>query len=297
MPDPSDNPNLACMHGKVCMVTGATSGIGRETARELARLGATVVVVGRNPDKIVTTVNEIKLETGNTSVHSLLGDLSSLQEVRRLAQEFKDRHQRLHVLVNNAGSIFLSRRKSVDDIEMTFALNHLSYFLLTILLLDVLKSTAPARIINVSSNAHENTVIEFDDLMCQRRYRFGTKAYRMSKLANLLFTYELARRLEGTGLTVNGLHPGLVATNLLSNNGFTGRLITFFLRFRGMTPQEGSRTSVYLATSPDVEGVTGGYYIDHEAVPSSNASYNRDMAARLWQVSLEMTGLSDSDVP
>jgi len=284
------------LQGKVALVTGATSGIGRETARELARQGASVVVVGRSPDRIVATVNEIKLETGNSSIHSLRGDLSSQREVRRLAQEFKDRHRSLHVLVNNAGSIFLSRRQSADDIEMTFALNHLSYFLLTILLLDVLKSTAPARIINVSSNAHENTVMEFDDLMCQRRYRFGTKAYRMSKLANLLFTYELGRRLEGTGLTVNGLHPGLVATNLLSNNGFTGRLITFFLRFRGMNPQEGSRTSVYLATSPDVEGVTGGYYIGREAVPSSNASYNREMAARLWQVSLQMTGLSDSDV-
>ena len=285
------------MHGKVCMVTGATSGIGKETARELARQGATVIIVGRSPGKIETAVNEIKLETGNNSVHSLLGDLSSQGEIRRLAREFKVCHQSLHVLVNNAGSIFLSRRQSIDDIEMTFALNHLSYFLFTILLLDVLKSTAQARIINVSSNAHENTVMEFEDLQCHHRYRFGTRAYRMSKLANLLFTYELARRLEGTGLTVNGLHPGLVATNLLSNNGFTGRLITFFLRFRGMTPQEGARTSVYLATSADVEGVTGRYFVDRRAVPSSDASRDRDMAARLWQVSMEMTGLSEGDVP
>jgi len=297
MTEPLDNPGLASMHGKVCMVTGATSGIGRETARELARQGATVVVVGRSPEKIETTVSEIKLETGNNSVHSLLGDLSSQGEVRRLAQEFKARHQRLHVLVNNAGAIFLSRRQSIDNIEMTFALNHLSYFLFTILLLDVIKFTAQARIINVSSNAHENTVMDFEDLQCHRRYRFGTRAYRMSKLANLLFTYELARRLGGTGLTVNGLHPGLVATNLLSNNGFTGRLITFFIRFRGMTPQEGAKTSVYLAASPDTEGVTGSYYVDRRVVTSSNASYDRDMAARLWQVSLEMTGLSDSDSP
>ena len=272
------------MRGKVCIVTGG----------ELARQGATVVVVGRSPEKIETTVNEIKLETGNDSVHSLLGDLSSQGEVLRLAGEFKDQHQSLHVLVNNAGSIFLSRRQSVDDIEMTFALNHLSYFLLTIQLLDVLKSTAPARIINVSSNAHENTVMEFDDLQCQRRYRFGTRAYRRSKLANLLFTYELARRLEGTGLTVNALHPGLVATNLISNNGVIGRLLTFLLRFRGLTPQEGARTSVYLATSPDVEGVTGSYYVDRKAVPSSEASYDRDTAARLWRFSMEMTGMSGS---
>ena len=279
------------------MVTGATSGIGRETARELASQGATVVVVGRSPEKIVTAVNQIKLETGNHSVHSLLGDLSSQGEVRRLAREFKDRYQRLHVLINNAGAIFLSRRQSVDDIELTFALNHLSYFLLTILLLDVLKSTSPARIINVSSDAHENSVMEFDDLKCQRRYLFGARAYRRSKLANLLFTYELARRLEGTGLTVNALHPGLVATNLLSNNGLIGRLLTFLLRFRGMTPQEGARTSVYLATSADVQGVMGRYYVDRRAVPSSEASYDRDTAARLWQVSMEMTGLSGSEVP
>jgi len=297
MTEPLDNPGLASMHGKVSMVTGATSGIGRETARELARQGATVVVVGRSREKIETTVNEIKLETGNNSVHSLLGDLSSQGQVRRLAQEFKDQHQNLHVLVNNAGAIFMSRRQSIDNIEMTFALNHLSYFLFTILLLDVLKSTAQARIINVSSNAHENTVMEFEDLQCHRRYRFGTRAYRMSKLANLLFTYELARRLEGTGLTVNALHPGLVATNLISRNGVIGRILAFLLRFRGMTPQEGAQTSVYLATSTDVEEVTGHYFVDRRAVPSSEASCDRDMAARLWQVSMEMTGLSEGDVP
>ncbi len=285
------------LEGKVALVTGATSGIGRETARELARQRATVVVVGRNSKKIVATVNEIKLETGNNSVYSLLGDLSSQREVRRLAAEFKDQHQSLHVLVNNAGAVFLSRRRSVDDIEMTFALNHLSYFLLTILLLDVLKSTAPARIINVSSDAHKSSVIEFDDLECQRRYLFGARAYRRSKLANLLFTYELARRLEGTGLTVNGLHPGLVATNLISKNGVIGRVLTFLLRFRGMTPKEGAQTSIYLATSADVEGVTGRYFVDRRAVPSSEASCDRDIAARLWQVSMEMTGLPVSDVP
>ena len=285
------------LEGKVALVTGATSGIGRETARELARQGATVVVVGRSPDKIETTVNDIKLETGNNSVHSLIGDLSSQGQVRRLAQEFKDQHQSLHVLVNNAGAIFMSRRKSVDDIELTFALNHLSYFLLTILLLDVLKSTAPARIINVSSAAHQNSILEFDDLQCQRRYLFGARAYRRSKLANLLFTYELAQRLEGTGLTVNALHPGLVATNLISKNGVIGRVLTFLLRFRGITPQAGAQTSVYLATSADVEGVTGRYFVDRRAVPSSDASCDREMAARLWQVSMEMTGLSEGDVP
>jgi len=275
------------------MVTGATSGIGKETARELARLGATVVVAGRSRERATATVEEIRRETGNESVEFMLADLSSQAEVRRLAEEFKERHQRLDVLVNNAGGIFVSRRASTDGIEMTFALNHLSYFLLTSLLLDRLRSSAPTRIVNVSSKAHENTAMDFGDLECRKRYRFGSRAYRLSKLGNVLFTYELARRLEGTGVTVNALHPGLVSTNLFSNNGVLGRAVTFLVRWRGMSPPEGARTCVYLAASPEVEGKTGDYYDDCKAVASSAASRDGMAATRLWEVSAEMTGLAD----
>ena len=190
----------------------------------------------------------------------------------------------------------LSQKQSVDGIEMTFALNHLDYFLLTNLLLDTLKSTAPARIINVSSSAHNGVEINFDDLQNRQRYK-GYQAYGRSKLGNLLFTYELARRLEGTGVTVNALHPGLVATNLLKNNGVFGHLLKFLLGLMGVSAEEGAQTSVYLATSPEVEGVTGQYFINRKAVESSKASYDTTVASRLWEMSAELTGLPVGDAP
>ena len=210
------------MRGKVCLITGATSGIGKAAALELARRGATLALVGRNQWRCERTVREITEKTGNTSVEYFLADLAYQDHVRNLAQEFQSRHQKLDVLLNNAGAIVLTRQRTADGIELTFALNHLGYFLLTCLLLDTLKASAPARIVNVSSDAHQRAILELDDLQCQREYR-GFWAYARSKLANLLFTYELDRRLGGTGVTVNTLHPGLVATNFLSNNGLIGK--------------------------------------------------------------------------
>ena len=278
------------MAGKVCMVTGATAGIGKVTALELAQRGAAVVVVGRSEARCQATVSQIRQKTGNPSVAFLLADLSSQQDVRRLAAEFNSSYSRLDVLVNNAGAIMLSRRESVDGIEMTFALNHLAYFLLTHLLLDKLKSSAPARIVNVSSNSHERAKLDLDDLQTRKRY-WGFGAYARSKLANILFSYELARRLEGTGVTVNVLHPGLVGTNFLANNGALGRILKTLVAIKGMSPERGARTSVYLAASPEVESVTGRYFFREQEAASSDSSHDEDAALRLWHISAELTGL------
>lgn len=280
------------LYGKVCLVTGATSGIGRETALALAYRGADVVIVGRQRKKTRAVVESIKLQTGNQGVYALLCDLSSQSQIRALAEQFHDEFSRLDVLINNAGAVFLSRSESADGIEMTFAVNHLSYFLLTVLLLDVLKASSPARVVNVSSIAHSNSVIEFDDLGCAKHYRFGVTAYCRSKLANLLFTYELSRRLEGSGVTVNALHPGVVATNLLANNGVIGRLGKLFLRFHGISPADGAATSIFLATEEEMAGVTGRYYVDCKPHQSSAASRDVNVAKKLWQVSAELVGVT-----
>jgi NAD(P)-dependent dehydrogenase (short-subunit alcohol dehydrogenase family) len=276
--------------GRICLVTGATSGIGAVTALELARRGDTVLVVGRNPARCAATVAHLRRQTGNPAVEALVADLSSRQDVRRLAREVQDRFPRLDVLLNNAGALFLKRRLSVDGIEMTFALNHLGYFLLTGLLLDRLKASAPARVINVASAAHRRTTMNFDDLQGVRSYR-GFRAYCQSKLANLLFTYELARRLEGTGVTVNALHPGVVATRFGTNN-WLWRLWRPIFRLFSISPARGARTMTYLATSPEVERVTGKYFVKEQVVASSPDSYDRAAALRLWRVSEELTGLT-----
>ncbi len=278
------------MQGKICMVTGATSGIGKVTARALAERGATVVVVGRSAEKSAATVAQIRQQTGNSSVEFMLADLSAQAQVRKLAEEFKKKYSRLHVLVNNAGAIYLSRQSTVDGIELTFALNHLNYFLLTNLLLDTLKASAPSRIINVSSAVHMNATMNFDDLQGQRKYS-GMSAYAQSKLANVLFTYEVARRLQGTGVTVNALHPGMVATNFAANNGPLGRLARPFLNLVSIGEEQGAETMIYLATSPEVEGVTGKYFMNKHEAHSSEESYDEAIARRLWRVSEEMVGL------
>lgn len=279
------------MSGKVCLITGATSGIGLVAARELAGQGAQVILVGRNPDRCESAVEEIRSQTGNQKVESLLADLSSQEQVRDVARQFRERHQRLDVLVSNAGALWMRRQETVDGLEMTFALNHLAYFLLTNLLLDRLTASAPARIINVSSGAHRRAVLDFDDLIGQRRYS-GWKAYCRSKLANLLFTYELARRLEGTGVTANALHPGFVATNFAAHTGWKGSLIYLMARLFAISPEKGARTIVYLASSPEVTSVNGRYFVREQAVPSSPASYDEAAARRLWEVSAVMTGMS-----
>ena len=278
------------MLGKVCIVTGGASGIGAVTTRALAQRGATVVLVDRDPERGAATAEQIGQQEGNPAVAFMLADLSAQEEVRRLAHQFKSRYQRLDVLVNNAGAIFPRRQESVDGIEMTFALNYLGYFLLTNLLLDTLKASAPARIINVSSRSHARARIDFNDLQSRSNYR-GLQAYAHSKLAIVLFTYELARRLERTGVTANALHPGIVATNFgMNDGGFVGLVVRLF-RPSFLSPEKGAQTSIYLATSPEVESVTGRYFVKCKAVPSSPASYDQDTASRLWQVSADYTNL------
>jgi NAD(P)-dependent dehydrogenase (short-subunit alcohol dehydrogenase family) len=297
------------MQGKVCIVTGAASGLGAITAQALAQQGAAVIVVDRDSEKGAITVNQIKQQTGNPAVEFMWADLSTQKEIRQLVQQFKSRYQRLDVLVNNAGAIFPRRQETVDGIEMTFALNYLAYFLLTNLLLNTIKASAPARIINVSSRAHARAQINFDELQSRLDYH-GLRAYEHSKLAIVLFTYELARRLEGTGVTVNTLHPGVVATNFSANNrgvvgllmrmvatsfatnngGGAGLLMRLF-RLAFISPEQGAQTSIYLAMSPEVEGVTGKYFVKCKAVPSSPASYDTATASRLWQVSVAHTNL------
>lgn len=279
------------MHGKVCLITGATSGIGLVAARELARQGARLVLVGRDPNRCAAAVTQIQTQTGNREVEALLADLSSQEQIRGLARQFHARHSRLDVLVNNAGGIWMKRQLTVDGLEMTFAVNHLAYFMLTQLLLDTLKSSAPARIVNVSSDAHRRGTIDFDDLMGERHYG-GWRAYCQSKLANLLFTYELARRLPGTGVTANALHPGWVATGFGSNNGWKGKLLQLAARCFAIGPEKGARTIIYLASSPDVAASHGRYFVRKQPVASSPESLDEAAAKRLWQVSLEMTRLT-----
>ncbi len=284
------NLNNIQMKEKICMVTGATSGIGLETARGLAQQGATVVVVGRNPEKGSAAVARVREVADDSSVDFMQADLAVQAQIRHLAETFKKRYSRLDVLVNNAGAIFLKRELSPDGIEMTFALNHLNYFLLTNLLLETLKAGAPARIVNVSSDMQKNARINFEDLEGVRKYS-SFKAYGQSKLCVLLFTYELARRLEGTQVTVNAIHPGVVGTNIGKNNGWIGRLFVPLYKLFAKSPSKGAETSIYAASSPDLEGVTGKYFIDKKPAASSPISYDEAAARRLWDVSERMTGL------
>lgn len=277
------------MNQKICMVTGANAGIGKETALALARMGATVIIVARNRERGEAALADIRAQSNNPQVELLLADLSSQASVRQLAAAFKAKYDRLHVLVNNAGAVFMQRQESVDGLEMTFALNHLNYFLLTNLLLDVLQASAPARIVNVSSAAHENGRIDFDDLQQTKNYS-GLRAYSMSKLANVLFTYELAQRLQGTEVTANCLHPGFVGSNFAKNNGLLARTVMLLLRPLALNPAKGAETSIYLASSPDVADVTGKYFDKKKAVSSSTISYDKITAQRLWEISESLTG-------
>lgn len=281
------------MQGKICLITGGTNGIGKSTALGLARMGATVVIVGRNPQKTAEVVEEIRTASENQNVDSLLADLSSQQEVRRLADEFKRKYARLHILINNAGAVFMQRQLSVDGIEMTFAFNHLAYFLLTQLLLDTLKASAPARIINVSSDAHSSGKIEFDNLQGERVY--SSRAYGNSKLANILFTNELSRRLEGSGVTVNALHPGFVATGFGKNNpGFLMKLMRTVVPLIARSPEKGAETSIYLASSAGVEDVTGKYFYNSQMIPAAPQAIDMAVAKKLWDVSANMVHLADA---
>ncbi|WP_110517329.1 SDR family oxidoreductase [Herpetosiphon llansteffanensis] len=270
------------MKGKVCLVTGATGGIGKVTALELARQGATVVIIGRHPLRTEGVTEMIKRETGNPNVSYILADLSKQAEVRRAAAEFLSQHNQLHILVNNAGAFYTSRQESADGIELTMALNHLAYFLLTDLLLDTLKASAPARIINVSSDAHRMGSMDFNDLEGKRKWG-GWRMYGRSKLANILFTKELARRLAGTDVTVNCLHPGVVATGFAANNGLLGTVFRKLLDLGSISAEKGAETTLYLATSPEVEHVTGLYFDKKKPRESSPISNDQAAAEKLWQ--------------
>src|SRR6266849_3255526 len=271
------------MQGKICMVTGANSGIGKATALARAQMGATVVMVCRDRARGEEAKSEITTKSRNNAVDLLQADLSSQQSIRQLVENFQHHYTHLHVLINNAGAAFPVRRESVDGLEMTFAVNYLAPFLLTNLLLDVLKASAPARIVNVSSAVQASGYIQMDDLQAEKHYR---SAYGQSKLAEVLFTYELARRLQGTGVTANCLHPGFVATNF----GQSGRgpvihtAVKFISRF-GISPEEGAKTSIYLASSPEVEGVTGKYFV--KSIPKRSASISYDESQRATIVGAE----------
>jgi len=279
--------HLIIMKGKICMITGANSGMGKATALELAEMGATIIMVCRNENRGNIAMKEIMDKTGNKNIDLFIADLSSQQAIRQFIDAFKRKYENLHVLINNAGVVLKKRTLTFDGIETNFAVKYLAPFLLSNLLLDILKKSSPSRIINVTSGLHKNATIDFDDLQSEKAYSaFGT--YGKSKLALVLFTYELSRRLEGTNISVNILHPGVVSTNL-------GRDMNAFMRgFQKIffkSPKKGAETSIYLASSPDVEGVTGKYFINKKEAKSSEVSYNEEISRKLWDLSVKLTNL------
>ena len=278
------------MTGRVCVVTGATRGIGRATAEGLARLGASVVMLCRKREDGEKVSREIAADAGMIP-DVVPADLSSQTSIRQAALYLRDRYPRLHVLINNAGVIPRQREVTVDGLELQFAVNHLAYFLLTDLLLPQLEAGAPSRIINVSSGAHTHAAIDFNDLQADRGYE-SKQVYSRSKLANILFTYELSRRLRGTGVTANCLNPGVVATGMLADYIGISAIGAPLARTFGAIPEEGAETSIYLASSPDVESVTGKYFERKQPRISSRASYDEAAARRLWEVSERLTGIS-----
>ncbi|MEM7131431.1 MAG: SDR family oxidoreductase [Chloroflexota bacterium] len=276
------------MQDRICLITGANSGIGKATAVALAQQGATIVMVCRDKTRGEAARRDIVEKSGNKAVDLLIADLSSQDSIRNLSVEFHAKYDALHVLVNNAGAAFGRRRESVDGIEQTFALNHLGYFLVTDLLLDLIKRSAPARVVNVASDAHRGISLELHDLQLIQNYSLY-KAYAASKLANILFTYELDRRLNkkaDSGVMVNALHPGVVRTNIWGGVlPLVGPIIKLIGRFTMLTPEEGAATSIYLASSVDVETVSGKYFVDCKPVRSSKDSYDEEVAKRLWEIS------------
>ena len=285
------------MQGKVVLITGATSGIGEVTAMALAEKGATVVIVGRSLERANAVVEKIRQSTSNQKVEYLLADLSSLDQVRNVARAFNQQYESLDVLINNAGAVFFENKFNPDHYEMTFTLNYLSYFLLTQLLLEKIRTTAQqkgeARIINVSSEVHRGSKIYFDDLMFEHRsYGLGgLRAYSQSKLADILFSFELARRIANTEITSNALHPGLVSSNIGKNNGILGRLSMGLVNRFAISALEGAQTPVYLASWPSVKGVTGKYFVKCQPIQADKAAYDLDCARQLWEISEDLVSM------
>ena len=284
--------DVRLMAGKSVLVTGGTGGIGKATAIGLAALGARVGITGRDQARTEAAAADIRAGPGRPAVDAFAVDMSVQAGVRRLAAQVRDTYPRLDVLVNNVGGFWAHRHVTADGLERTFALNHLAPFLLTSLLLDRLTSSAPARIVTVSSAAHGKGRIDFGDLQGERNYS-GQRAYSQSKLANVMFTYELARRLDGTGVTATVLHPGVVRTSFGAEDqaAYLAAVIGVAHLFM-KTPAQGARAPIYLASSPQVEGITGRYFVDRKPQTSSKASYDTTGAARLWQVSTDLAGLT-----
>ncbi len=279
------------MQDKICLITGANAGIGQQTALELAQMGATVVIVARDPQRGEAARAAIAATTGNPRVELLQADFASPPSIQAMATSFAARYDRLDVLVNNAGVYLTGRETTADGLERTFAVNHLGYFMTTLLLWPSLLAAPSARVINLSSDAHRQAKLNLDDLQNERKYA-GFRAYAQSKLANVLFTYELDRRRGNAPVTVNAVHPGFVASNFGRNNrGVIGLVMTRLVPLFAKSVVEGAATSVYLASSPEVAGVSGRYFVDCRPVKSAPQSYDRTAAERLWAVSEELTGL------
>lgn len=284
---------MAALDGKTCLVTGATAGIGKQVAIGLAKLGGSIVLAGRDRAKCEVVVQEIAQghDNHNASVSYLVADLSLQSEVRKLAQEFKDLHQQLDILVNNAGVFKAQRQLTKDGIEYTLAVNHLAPFLLTSLLMDRLKASSHSRVVTTSSIAHRGARIDFDDLQFSRKRYNGIKAYGQSKLANILFTKELARKLEGSGATANCFHPGGVRTSLARDNPWYYRLAWYVATIFLTSSEKGADTGIYLVSSPELNGVTGKYFVKRRDTIPSLAARDREAAIRLWDASEKLTGL------
>jgi retinol dehydrogenase 14 len=282
--------SIGDMGGKTVLITGGTSGIGKAAAVALAAMGANVVIVGRNLERGEAAIEEIRARSHNESVELMLADLSVQSEVRGLTQEFQEHHDRIDVLVNNAGLVQSKRTESPDGIETTLAINHLAPFLLTNLLLERLEQSAPSRVITVSSEAQRWGNMDFEDMQARRKYR-GFPVYGMTKLANIMFTFELAERLDGTGVAATCLHPGSVGTNFGQNN--RGPMALFFRTFKPFmrSPEQGADTLVWLASSPEVDGVSGKYFSDRKEIEAKKVAYDPVARRRLWEISEELTGL------
>jgi NAD(P)-dependent dehydrogenase (short-subunit alcohol dehydrogenase family) len=280
------------MTGKTCLITGANSGIGKETALGLARMGARVVLVCRNQQKGQDALGDIQRETGSSRLDLLIADMSSLGSVRALATQVHERYPRLDVLINNAGAAVRYRTLSADGIEMTVAGNYLGPALLTCLLLDLMKSSAPSRIVNVSSDAHRSARLDLNDLQYERRKYKSIAAYSQSKLLMNAFTFELARRLEGTGVTANCLHPGVVATNIVPSNApLAAKVIFAAMKPFLLSSKRGAAVSLYLATSPDVAKMSGKYFVKSTPVDANPLSRDPKIQAAIWQWTEKMIGV------
>lgn len=280
------------MDGKVCIVTGSNSGIGKETALALAEMGATVVMAVRDAEKGENARAEILEQTGNTKTDLMICDVASLDSIRQFAREFTEKYDRLDVLINNAGCTIHKRQVTIDGFERTLAVNYLGPFLLTHELLTILKSSAPSRVINLTSGIHFRAKVDFDDLQKERKYK-AMDAYGEAKLMVVMYTYELARRLEGTGVSVNVVHPGFAATNMGSNMGALRYKIMFkMIRPLQISAKKGAETSVYVAGSPELEGVTGKYFAKSQEQPSSELSYDEEAQKRLWAITEGLLGLA-----